>query len=293
MAKQTYAWKADKNRNLDRFAEKMSKWGKNGFAPEFVDQDMIRTLDLQKERLAKKGITTDIEYTPTTQFDGTVVQWKDVKYSHKRESRNCRREQNFYYKGKKVYRNVDRGYLYVVTTDGNYEEVVEDDAYFCPACGYATKIRNLRNGCEQCGKQFKVSDLFPKITNYMFVKEIMKNDRELYTKIVFGIYFLSFVICFCVAMYGNADVFIALRVLMSALVSVFITMFTGTALLLVALIIWTIYIFVRVLSVMPSYFKTKYTKNKMTSIMKNVYPTFSYAIFEGHVISMIRMIFFR
>ncbi len=47
-----------------------------------------------------------------------------------------------------------------------------DVACLCSNCGAVSSIKELLNGCKNCGTRFIMDDLFPKVTNFVLCKNL-------------------------------------------------------------------------------------------------------------------------
>lgn len=59
----------------------------------------------------------------------------------------------------------------------------------CPNCGAVSNVRELLNGCKNCKTRFIMDDLFPKVTNFYFVKTYSLANKS--TKKVLAPYLLG------------------------------------------------------------------------------------------------------
>ena len=72
-------------------------------------------------------------------------------------------------------------------------EDVSEDTYSCPNCGAIATIKEFQDGCKSCGTSFKMSDLFPKVSNYFFVWDVSGMAANFKVKIFKnGLYLLPF-----------------------------------------------------------------------------------------------------
>jgi hypothetical protein len=169
-------WNKNSKNIFEKFATELVDFSESGELPASGNQDVKHSMELQKRRLEKKNIVMKYDMIPRGHFakDGVLSKgWNDERYTSKMEYRTCRLSRNFYRKDKCVYNNKQNVVFYEIITNANNREVVEDDYYNCPNCGAVSQIAVLQNGCPYCGTFFKMSDLFPKVTNFFFINCII------------------------------------------------------------------------------------------------------------------------
>ena len=96
----------------------------------------------------------------------------DDHFEFYKESRTCKKDESYYKNGRRLYRNVDNYKLSQTVTDFATEENPADRQYKCPSCGAVSTVAQLVAGCPYCGTKFKMSEFYPKITNYYFNLDI-------------------------------------------------------------------------------------------------------------------------
>ena len=135
-----------------------------------VDNDLAYTLNLQNERIKEKGLEIDYEAYARNEdnrfFD--IADWKDKHYASRvgfgvyGVKRTLKRD------GKIIYKDKLRNDFFGTITDIVSGAHPDNDPYICPNCGADGTIAELQNGCPYCGTQYKMDDLFPKITGFYF-----------------------------------------------------------------------------------------------------------------------------
>ena len=151
----------------------------------YVDNDVTYLLNLQNERIKEKNVEFDYEVYKRTEdspvgntfFD--VEDWKDDRYTSTvgfavfGVKRKVRRNDTVLYKDKL------RHVFYGTVTDTVSGEHPDNEIHICPNCGADSTIAQLNDGCPYCGTQYKMDDLFPKITGYYFFDQLRITKKQL------------------------------------------------------------------------------------------------------------------
>ena len=194
--KYTPTW--EKHRSIfDDFAIELNHWYDSDMRPCSCDGDTSYILRLQKDRMARKGIRM-IQHTSPV----------------KRETMGTTRvpRKTSWYTVDLMYEGVDRHLQFQNSTGTIYERVTEDTMYetvvhtpneqeltrmsmTCPNCGAVSPVAALTEGCPYCRTVFRISDLFPRVTNIFFIREnaSTKNQKKMgkTTGITMLVFFLA------------------------------------------------------------------------------------------------------
>lgn len=161
-------------KNLKSFVATLGSAISNGDNISFADNDISYILRLQHERLNKKGLDMEYEVTDRDTSRSAIVisEWKDAMY----ESYVCNEQYNIRRKitkdGKKLFEDNKRSSIYATITDVISGVHPDDEVCSCPNCGSVSTVNQLQGGCPFCGTQYKMSDLFPKVTSYYFIEDV-------------------------------------------------------------------------------------------------------------------------
>ena len=168
-------WSKESNDIFERFAAGIDDAISKGESLDCADRDLNYGIKLQHERLEHYGITMKMDLTPrglwTEGFKLGRFQGDD-HFEFYKESRTCKKDESYYKNGRRLYRNVDNYKLSQTVTDFATEENPADRQYKCPSCGAVSTVAQLVAGCPYCGTKFKMSEFYPKITNYYFNLDI-------------------------------------------------------------------------------------------------------------------------
>ena len=197
-----------------------------------------------------------------------------------------------YYKNNKLIKKCKlRNRLYVVVTSVNDEQKVLKQNVICPNCGNIVAMSELVNGCSYCKTSFNVSDLYPVVTNYYhysLVKEKVPFLKYyLITSLVLFYPFYkmsSFIAKEAFAEYSNiiGNLYISVTSILTTLIST---------------LIFTVFVvFIRQIVSLIIYSDNKGVKKnnylKLETYMTQFDPNFTYYMFEGKMISMLKEIIF-
>ena len=127
--------------------------------------------------------------------EDNVRSWQDGQYETSWSVGFVEHTKTFDRPNMKPYKKKEPQAIYETVVDVRSGEDVSDDTYCCPNCGSVSTIRELQEGCSHCGTAFKMSELYPKVTNYFFTYDTHgKRDSIKKTVIKYGLYSLPVMI---------------------------------------------------------------------------------------------------
>lgn len=279
-------WDAGKNNLLDRMAVKLSEWAKNGQSPDIAGSDVAYALCLQKKRLEKKNLTTEIQLIPHETYMQDAGMWQDKKYTNNLKFHLCTRKQSYYKNGKPIHKMSQDATLYTINTTANYEDAAENDSYTYPSCGAVSTVKQLREECPYCNGKFMMSDLFPKVTNFYFLENIKLEKSQL------KLYMLVCAVIGAVIGLINtkADAGFYFMILIGNMIATaLVTVVAGYFLFAIMLLGYVVY---KALASIPQLIKGGGTGRKVERYMKKYDELFSYKYFEGKVLSLLKMVLY-
>lgn len=171
---------------FEKFAQELNLFTRTGTLPAQGNQDVKYCLELQQNRLKNKNLTMQYGITPRgllAQGGGLSKSWSDAHYISRMEYRTCRLSRIFYRNQKKVYEKEQDSTFYEIITDVHNGHAVEGDVYTCPNCGAVSTVGALQKGCPYCDTFFQMPDLFPKVTNFFFIKDSSGTKKEINSSI--------------------------------------------------------------------------------------------------------------
>lgn len=151
----------------------------------YADNDVTYVLNLQNERIKEKGIDFGYEVYKRTQDSGLgntffdVEDWKDEHYESTVGFAVFGVRRQVKKNGRVLYSDTLRHVFYGTVTDVISGDHPDDEIHICPNCGADSTIADLQNGCPYCGTQYKMDDLFPKITSYYFFDQLRITKKQL------------------------------------------------------------------------------------------------------------------
>lgn len=170
----------------EEFTGQLCEWAQTGKPPAAGNQDIGYGLKLQRERMERLGIRMEYRFIRRGEHLDTMygAVCSDGRYTNKTVCSSYRKEVDWYRDNQKCLSLVDYDSLYVFITQLDAAEGPKaDDSYCCPNCGAINRVSELLNGCSYCQTRFLISDLFPKVTNFYFLKSHGINDREFKNKV--------------------------------------------------------------------------------------------------------------
>lgn len=289
-------WEKTSRSIFERFAVQLEAFSAGGELPEGGDRDVQYGLELQRRRLEEKELTMEYEMVPRGHFadgGGPTRTWSDDHYMSRMECRTVQLTRNFARNGKKVFREKKNMIFYQIITNVHDQEAAAKDLYTCPNCGAISSIGTLQDGCPFCGTFYKISDLFPKVTNYYFIEDSGGTSGEIKGEIKKSMIpwmLLSFV-GYSIFFYLEPDaggnlLFALLKGLPAGVV------FGG----ILGYLIWAFRklggVFVNAGRAVPMLVNMKGSAKKFVEQMQKYSPEFSFEYFSGKVVSYLKMLIF-
>lgn len=297
------SWSKDSHSIFERFAIELKECIENqdiedkNSRPFYGDQDINYCLELQKKRLKSKNLRMEYNFIPNGHFanaSGVNKSWSDARYRNQMECRTCRVDKAFYREGKCLLKRKENSNFYQIITFAQNQTVIGEELYTCPNCGAVTKVKNLQEGCAYCGTFFKISDLFPKVSNFFFIKAYGGTEKEVGSSIKKTVipFILVAIIYFVLRNYFyNSDM--AGELLSSLLSGILSGCFLGG---IVGYMVWAIRqltgLFKDAAKSMPMLVNTAGSSKKFVSQMQQYTPEFSYEYFTAKAVSLLKMIIY-
>lgn len=299
---QQVIWDKSHHSMFENFALDLNGFTDAGKYPADAGQDVKYGLELQFKRLKEKNLKMKYCVAPRgllTDDRGSGKQWSDDRYISRMEYRSCSLSRSIYRDNKKVYERNQNSILYQIITDVHNSNAVAEDLYSCPNCAAVSKIKVLQNGCPFCGTFFEMSELFPKVTNYFFIKDNGYTGKEIKRSI--GKVILP---CMALSMIAFTILFIKRDLDPSAgeavaqIVSAIMSGMAGGAVFgaISGYFLWAILqigsLFVQAGKSMPMLVNSAGSGKRFVSFMSQFSQEFSYEYFSDKVVSMVKMIIF-
>ena len=289
-------WKTTSHYPFEKFGAELVEYTQTGNTPSQGDQNVRYALELQKQRLKSKSLLMKYEFTPRGHFadsSGPGREWKDEHYISHMEYRTTRLTRKIYRAQKKIYDKGENCIFYQIITNAYNWNVIGDDTHACPNCGAPSQIKVLENGCPYCGTFFKMSDLFPKTTNFYFIRDVGGTEKEVYStlkKVMFlcmlGIFLINLLRIFFVDGISELFIFEMIGIVIGSVIG-------GGAL---GYFLYSISLLITVFreagKSIPMLFNVAGSSKRFVEQMKRYSPEFSYEYFSGKVVAILKMILF-
>lgn len=140
-----------------------------------ADKELRFCLELQRDRLARKNIRYKEELDPGKKPMRSAVNnvrsWQDGHYETSWSVGYIKRKRTAERDGMKTFKRTEPSSICETVIDVRDGENVSEDTYCCPNCGAVSTIKELQEGCSQCGTSFQMTELYPKVGNYFFVPD--------------------------------------------------------------------------------------------------------------------------
>ena len=273
---------------LTTFVNTLGSAIRDGKKISFADNDLSYVLQLQNERLKKKGLVMDYEVYDRDKKRHAMVgsQWKDAHYEsfvcHEQYGVKRRITKN----GQKIYSDNKRNILYSVITDVINGVHPDGETICCPNCGSVSTIAELQGGCPSCGTRYKMDDLFPKVTSYYFLEDVAVagNEHIKGMAISMGITYVASFLLMILVMIAEGN-FNLLSMILGPIALIPMSLFVGY-------VNYSIFMLIRLIVVGSGQSSGKWgtigSRSKFEQKMKTICPEFSYEYFTSKAISLIK-----
>ncbi len=258
------------------------------------DQDIKYTIELQRQRLQKKNVRLRYSITPRGLLRNTLKlrHWSDNHYTCQDGVYTCAFERKIQTSNGNTTRKKYKMSFYETKTDVIGGQNVEDDIYVCPNCGAPTQIKELLNGCKYCSTRFKMDDLFPKISNFYFIKDYSRTKTEMFwfyfcfmlISVVFTFFFTLALLFFEGKLFPPTIDALAALIFAPLFAAPVMGVMLGSQALVIGLI-W------EAIKTVPM-FGTIGSSKRFETYMKKYSPEFSFQYLTGKTISLLKMIFY-
>ncbi|MCR4650033.1 MAG: flagellar export protein FliJ [Lachnospiraceae bacterium] len=259
-----------------------------------ADQDIKYAIELQRKRLEKKNVKIRYSITPRGLLPNTVKlkQWSDNHYTCQNGVYTCAFERTIQGSGGHRLHGKYKTTFYETKTDVTGGQNVEDDIYVCPNCGAPTPIKDLLNGCPYCSTKFKMDDLFPKISNYYFLRDYSRTKSEMllhFLKFIIPSGIILFFVGLISIIFQGKEALLRPETFLSLICGpIFMAPVLGGTLAVYALAINLILGAIGTIPMMG----TIGSARRFENYMKKYSPEFSFEYLTGKTISLMKMIFF-
>lgn len=167
----------------EEFAAQFCEWSESGKPPAIGNQDIAYGLELQRKRMEKyhTKIAYRLKSRDERQQQASTFTFSGGAYTNKMTWKAYRKEVDYYRDGKRRLGVKDGEVLYTMITwlsDSAMKASTEQETYCCPNCGAISDVGTLLEGCPYCQTKFIMSELFPKVTNFYFLRDYGLGEDE-------------------------------------------------------------------------------------------------------------------
>ncbi|MCR5120784.1 MAG: hypothetical protein K6B44_14330 [Lachnospiraceae bacterium] len=290
----------NKEKVIRDFREEIKSAYEPGAKVMSADRELRYCLELQRDRLVNRRLTFKEEMVHRGQFPGglnNVRSWKDGHYETSWAVDFIDHNKTYQRDGMITYKKTEKQSMYETVVDVREGEDVSEDTYCCPNCGAVSTIAVLQEGCPYCRTSFKMSELFPKISNYFFVYDISgKADNLGKTVLRYGCYLLPV----------NLALFLGISYFQQGITpfdylsdpGMLIKLLVGMAILTPVLgffgwIYSVIFDFIRLAKKdLPVLFSTAGSRGKFAYKMSAICPEFTFEYFTSRITSLFKIVVF-
>lgn len=162
----------------EEFAAQLCEWSESGTAPSVGNQDIRYSLTLQKDRLTRYHTKIEYQLVPRMERQSQVnsAVFTDEHYTNRLVWKAYDKTAVYSIEDERCLTLNDRELLYTIITRLNDDQAKASSA--CPNCGAVSEVSVLLDGCPFCHTRFLISDLFPRISNFYFLRDYGLSERE-------------------------------------------------------------------------------------------------------------------
>ena len=286
------------DRLRDSFMNEITRFYEDGTEPEHASADMRYYLHQHEKRLAEKGVKIQRRYIPAKDPAKGTRSKNRPPYTASLSFIECTSSSQYTNVSTQKIMKKHKNSASIFYTNILDRADAQNAAYECPNCGHHDTLAVFSNGCPMCGTRFQMKQLFPCVSNYYMLSQLV-NRKSVnwliptvitlavltgvgtgvavtvtnwaqcdphYMALLFGVGgglmagFLGF-ICFYLFLSFFFAIFMMARVTSTAITTADVA-------------------------------SAAMTKSSLTKAMTRFDPEFSYDLFEGKVISLFRAIAF-
>ena len=293
---QEISWSKNNRNIFEKFAVELREFFETGVYPACGDQDVKYCLELQKKRLDSKKLEMKYEMVPRGHFaqgGGINQSWSDGRYTSTMEYRSCQMTKSFYKNGKELYKKVKNYLFYQIITKAQNKEKIRNNLYSCPNCGAISDVDTLQQGCAYCGTHFKISELFPKVTNYYFIEDVSGTEKEINNSIKKSVFLWMFIFFIVYTLNFSIKHKFSGNFLAELANCVGVSVLSGG---IIGYILWAfkklVSMFGGAVKALPMLFDTVGSRKYFEQKMKEYSPEFSFEYFSAKAVSYLKMLIY-
>ncbi|MCI6824585.1 MAG: hypothetical protein MR885_04375 [Ruminococcus bromii] len=278
------------NEILNEFIRDFKQWGLDGKEPESASLDLNYAMDLQEKRMKSYGLSVNYDFVQNGENPNDIYTFGSLRDSGKFRSTTSvahyKVKKTYLKNGKKISSQKDKMAFYAMITrllDQNCDEVC-----CCPNCGAVSSIKTLLGGCPHCKTKFIITDLFPKVTNFFFIKDFSKSLPSGKRLVLLWIGIPSILVT-AYYWFNTTHTAITPETVFSVIACIFLGAFGGYVLWGFSFMAKTLF---KSFASIPAMGRLYSAKHNLPKYMKQIDSNFSYEYFVGKMFALIKMMIF-
>ena len=160
---------------FDRFYDQLELYGNGGDTPDNLSFELKSIFDSRKNRLEERNLvyTEELLGAKLTEVQGS--KGKSGKYKIKHLSKAVKRRFTVKNSKGKVFKRKENVRLCTDVITAGPQDIADKEQLCCPVCGGIASLKQLEEGCPDCGNSTFITGLFPKVQSF-FIKKSTSLD---------------------------------------------------------------------------------------------------------------------
>ena len=280
----------------DSFINEITRFYDDGTEPEHASADMRYYLHQHEKRLADMGVKLQRRYTITPDGAKATRSKNRPPYTASLSFIECDSSTQITNASTQKIMKKHKRSASIFYTNILDRADAQNAAYECPNCGHHATLAIFSNGCPMCGTRFQMKQLFPCVSNFYLLSQMV--DNKAVNKFIPTVKTLAIILGLGVGAYTGYSLWNQVDPQYLAIVfGIGAALLAGLVGFLALSMIFSIFFAIFMMTRMTTSAistadvqSAAMTKNSLTKAMQRFDPEFSYDLFEGKVISLFRAI---
>lgn len=282
----------------DSFISEITRFYDDGTEPEHASADMRYYLHQHEKRLADMGVKLQRRYTITPDGAKATRSKNRPPYTASLSFIECDSSTQITNASTQKIMKKHKRSASIFYTNILDRADAQNAAYECPNCGHHATLAIFSNGCPMCGTRFQMKQLFPCVSNFYLLSQMV--DNKAVNKFIPTVKTLAIILGLGVGAYTGYSLWNQVDPQYLAIVfGIGAALLAGLVGFLALYMIFSIFFAIFMMTRMTTRAistadvqSAALTKSSLTKAMQRFDPEFSYDLFEGKVISLFRAIAF-
>ncbi len=282
----------------DSFINEITRFYDDGTEPEHASADMRYYLHQHEKRLADMGVKLQRRYTITPDGAKATRSKNRPPYTASLSFIECDSSTQITNASTQKIMKKHKRSASIFYTNILDRADAQNAAYECPNCGHHATLAIFSNGCPMCGTRFQMKQLFPCVSNFYLLSQMV--DNKAVNKFIPTVKTLAIILGLGVGAYTGYSLWNQVDPQYLAIVfGIGAALLAGLVGFLALYMIFSIFFAIFMMTRMTTRAistadvqSAALTKSSLTKAMQRFDPEFSYDLFEGKVISLFRAIAF-